>query len=355
MKGKLTCLFAVFVFLSFTSVLAKEPEEIWRELGKLSGEERQKFLVSKAKTEGEVAWYTTLSADVLDPLTEGFERRYPGIKTNIWRGRGETVTNRVLIEARAGKFSVDVISGSNENFPVLMKANLVGRYSSPEKGFFYDGSRDQEGYWASVVNVIVAIAYNTQLVPRSEAPRRYEDFLDPKWSGNFAIDTNPDRAVMTWLKVWGSEKTEQFLRGLIKNGAAVRSGHLIIAQLLCAGEFKAAIEVYAFSMVNLKQKGCPVEIVFPDPVAGAVTPLYVAKRSSRPYAAALLVDYLLSEPGQKIVVQKRAFSGRKGINIKHPELDTESKGVQALLLRPEDAGQLGKKYLELRERYLLIR
>src|SRR2546426_12840569 len=40
------------VLSSFTNISAKEPEEIWQELGKLPGAERQKRLVAGAKAEG---------------------------------------------------------------------------------------------------------------------------------------------------------------------------------------------------------------------------------------------------------------------------------------------------------------
>ena len=105
----------------------------------------------------------------------------------------------------------------------------------------------------------------------------------------------------------------------------------------------------------MKHKGCPIELVYPDPTPGAVTPLVVARRSPHPYAAALLVDYLLSESGQKILADRGWFSGRRGIKPKYPELDIEDKGVRVLLLRPEDAEQFGKKYQELREQFLLKR
>jgi len=339
----------------FSSGLAAEPEEIWQDLGKLSGDERQKFLISKAKEEGEVAWYTSQSPDVAEPLRHDFETRHPGIKIKIWRGRGEAMSNRMLTEARAGKFAVDIASGAAEFFPVLIKADLIGKHASPERDFYSSTNKDRDGLWTNGGDVISVIAYNSNLVSKAEAPKTYEDFLNPKWKGSFAIDTNPDRMVIGWLKLWGGEKTEQFLQALMKNGAAVRSGHSLMAQLLCAGEFKAAIELYAHRAADLKQKGCPLEMVFPNPTIGAVGPLFVAKRALHPFAAALLVDYLLSESGQKILVDKRRHSGRRGIKVSDPELDLAKRGVQTLLSTPEDIIRWERNYFELRERYLLVR
>jgi iron(III) transport system substrate-binding protein len=353
--AKLGILVVVLLLVCSTTVLPKEPEEIWQELGKLSGEERQKYLVSKAKEEGEVSWYTSLAPDVIETWRNDFETRYPGVKLKVWRGRGEAMSGRMLTEARAGKFGVDVASGATEFFPLLRKANVVGRYVSPEREFYLSANKDRDGLWTNGGNVLTVIVYNTDMVPKVEAPKSYDDFLNPKWKGSFAIDTNPDRVVMGWLKLWGSEKTEQVLQALMKNGAAVRSGHSLMAQLLCAGEFKAAIELYAHRTAELKEKGCPLEMVFPNPTLGSVGPLFVAKRAPHPHGAALLVDYLLSASGQKILVDKRHHSGRQGVKVNDPELDLEKRGVTTLLLSPEDMSQLEGNYFELRKRYLLIR
>jgi len=348
---------AICASLLLSSTLyGKDAEEIWRELAKLSGEKRQKALITESKAEAKVVFYANISTDHLEILRQDFEKRYPGIKLEIWRGSGERTSNRILTEARAGKFDADVIGPGNEYLPTLMKAGLVGRYNSPERVGYLEIHKDRDGYWTSYVYNLAVIAYNTKLVSAAEAPRTYEDFLNPKWKGDFAIDMEPDRAVMGWLKTWGEEKTERFFRGLMRNEPVVRKGHTLLTQLLCAGEFKVAVELYAYRLAEVKnEKGCPVEIVYPDPTPGAVTPLVVAKRAPHAHAAALLVDYLLSEPGQRILAERGWFSGRRGIKPKFSELDVEGKGIRVLLLRPDDADRLGKKYLQLREEFLLKR
>ncbi|MBI4523231.1 MAG: extracellular solute-binding protein [Deltaproteobacteria bacterium] len=347
-------LLALLVCVSAAS--AKEPEEVWAELGRLSGSERQTRLMSGARAERKVVFYGNIESDNLERLRRDFEKRYPDIRLEIWRGSGERTANRVLTEARGGKFAADVIGPSNENLPTLMAAGLIGRYNSPERANYGDAHKDREGYWTSYDFNLVVMAYNTRLVPASQAPKKYEDFLAPKWKGNFAMDMDPDRAVMLWLKLWGEQKTQRFLQELSKNDVVIRKGHTLITQLLCAGEYKAAVELYAYRLATVKyEKGCPVEMSFPDPTPGGVTPIVVAKRSPNPHAAALLLDYILSEPGQKVLVDVGRFSGRRGLKPKYAEMDVEGKGIHVLPLRPEDAAQLGEKYQRLREKFLLAR
>ncbi len=343
--------------LSFyvSPALSKEPEDIWAELARLSGGERPKRLLSGARSEGKVVFYTNLSADHLELLRQDFEGRFQ-VTLESWRASGEKTANRFLTEGRSGKFVADAVTPSNEHVVSLIRAGLVGLYNSPERSSYSEPNRDREGYWTSHDNNMAIIAYNTKLVSAAEAPKKYEDFLSAKWKGNFALDMDPDKALMGWLKSWGEEKTRKFLQGLIKNDVAVRKGHTLAAQLLCAGEFKAAMDLYIYRVADLKRaKGCPVEIVYPDPTPGAVGPLVVAKRSPHPYGAALLTDYILSEAGQKLLSSVGRISGRRGIKPKYPDMDFEGKGVRVLLLTPQDTEKLEKKYQQLREEFLLNR
>ena len=348
-------LFVGFLLFAFNQVSAKEPEEIWRELGKLSGPERQEQLSAGAKTEGKAVLYGNINAEQLEKLRGDFEKRFP-VKLEVYRASGERISNRFLTEARAGQFLTDVVGPSNEHLPTLMKAGLVGRYDSPERAFYPESLRDKQGYWTPYDYNIAVIAYNSRLVPAGDVPKKYEDFLDPKWKGSFALDQDPDKSIMVWLKTWGVERTRKYLQGISKNDVVVRKGHTLLTQLLCAGEYKAGIDLYAYRLADLKHsKGCPVEISYTDPTPAAPSPLVVAKKSPRPYGAALLMDYLLSEPAQKILSEFGRLSARRGVRPIYPELDTEAKGVRVLLITPDDAVQLEKPYQQLREEFLLKR
>ena len=218
MKIKLSFSWTLTVLLFFppSLSLSEEPEEIWKKLSQFSGRERQNLLLSNARAEGEVVLYTTKNVSDFFPLRKDFEEKFPGVKLRIWRASGERIANRILTEARANKFIADTINVSNEMLPIMKKTNLIGRYRSPERKFYPKLFKDQDGYWTAQSYILAVIAYNTNLVRSSEAPKKYEDFLDPKWKGNFAIDSDADRALMGWLKTWGNERTEKFWRVSLK-------------------------------------------------------------------------------------------------------------------------------------------
>ena len=77
---------------------------------------------------------------------------------------------------------------------------------------------------------------------------------------------------------------------------------------MCAGEFKIAVEVYPDGILRMKQRGCPAEIVFPNPTPAIVGGNFgINVNAPHPHAAALFVDFVL-------VGRRRQDSFRHGPN-----------------------------------------
>jgi iron(III) transport system substrate-binding protein len=156
------------------------------------------------------------------------------------------------------------------------------------------------------------LSNNHQLVKKEQAPKGYNDLLDDKWKGSLTIDLEPERALLTWLVAWGEAKTRDFVQKLLANGASVRRGHTLQAQLLCAGEFKAAVELYPDAILRMQQKGCPATIVFPNPTPALAGGNYgINVHAPHPHSAALFVDFVLSADGANILSGRAAFQHGK--------------------------------------------
>ena len=94
-----------------------------------------------------------------------------------------------------------------DNIGELMKTGMHARYDSPEKKHYPSQFWDKEGRWYTADYTLVVIAYNTNLVKPAEAPKSYQDLLNPKWKNDISIDNEPEQAVFAWLMEWGEEKT----------------------------------------------------------------------------------------------------------------------------------------------------
>ena len=324
--------------------LSASVDALYNEINKLPAQQRQKRLEDGARKEGAFKFYGVSNAALLGAYTAGFMKRYPFIKAEFWRGSGNKLVFRTLTEHRAGQLDTDAVLVGTENVMTLKRSGILTRYESPESVNFGKEFTDKDSYWHGDSLGVSTLAYNTKLVRREEAPKGYNDLFDAKWKGALSIDMEPERALMGWLTAWGEQKTRAFVDRLIKHGAVVRRGHTLQAQLLCAGEFKVAVEIYPDAILRMKQDGCPSAIVFPNPtpahISGAIG---VYSNAARPHAAALFIDFMKSAEGAKILASTGRLSGRKGVRSAYDELNNlEERGIPLLIVGPEQSELVSK-------------
>src|SRR5712691_12210977 len=72
------------------------------------GADRYQKLLTSAKEEGSITFYTTIAEKDLVTIVRPFEKKYQ-IKVDIWRAGTDKVLQRTLSEAAARRFEVDVI------------------------------------------------------------------------------------------------------------------------------------------------------------------------------------------------------------------------------------------------------
>src|SRR5438093_3858735 len=335
---------------------AASVEALLAEINKLPAAVRQKRLEEGARREGAFTYYSISNAELIGTYIKGFMNRYPFIKAEFYRGSGNQLVVRTMLEHKLRKLDADVISVGTENVMALKRAGIWARYHSPEAQFYPPQHHDREGYFHADSLGLATIAYNHQLVKKGDAPKGYNDLLDPKWKGSLTIDLEPERALTAWLLAWGAPKTREFVQKLLANGTTVRRGHTLQAQLLCAGESKIAVEIYPDAILRMKQNGCPATIVFPNPTPAVVGGNYgIYTHTSHPNAAALFVDFALSAEGSKILAATGRVHRRKGMKSFYEELsDLDEKGVPLLVVTSEQTEEVTKP-MEKIMRELLVR
>ena len=177
--------------------------------------------------------------------------------------------------------------------------------------------------WYSWNLLSMLIAYNTNMVKPSEAPRSYEDLLNPKWRGKISVDNSPDTWIFGMLKKWGFERTYKYQKQLIEGQKAlIRKGHTNQTNLLIAGAFPVSVELYAYKLAQMKAKGAPVEMVLPKEfVSTEASGVGISSRAPRPSAAMLFARFHVDpEGGQKILAQFGRVMAHPDTKLKYAEL-----------------------------------
>ncbi|MGH7769193.1 MAG: ABC transporter substrate-binding protein [Candidatus Binatia bacterium] len=316
------CLHSV-VYMPAVALGGAAPEtagQILAKLGNLAPELRQKALLEKARAEGEVSYYSSLQAQQLDPFIQVFQKRYPFIKVNPFRVSGNRQVIKIQTEMNAGNHLFDVTNGSAEQAASLKKIGAIDRYHSPQREFFSASNKDKEGFFTSLYVIPIVLGYNTNMVKRAEAPKTYEDLLSPKWKGNIFLDDEAYEWFAVLLKQFGRDKGLQYMRNLAKQDVRMVRGRTAQSQLLTAGERALAIVLSGHTVLDLKARGAPIDQVILDPYFAQGNDLMLARRAPHPHAAALFMDWALSEEGQAMITTFGRVVGRRGVKQRFPEL-----------------------------------
>src|SRR5262245_13027930 len=176
---------AFMLALSATAVSA-QPEtagQTLAKLDKLSAENRQKVLIERARSEKEVTFYSSLQTADAELYMKAFNRRYPFIKVNIYRISGQKQVIMIQSEFNAGRHAFDITNASAAQAFGIKKTGALDPYQNPQRQYFSSAHKDKEGYFIPTYIVPVVLGYNTNMVKRNEAPKRYEDSRKIKTSG----------------------------------------------------------------------------------------------------------------------------------------------------------------------------
>jgi iron(III) transport system substrate-binding protein len=298
-------------------------------------------LVEGAKKEGKLSWYTSMNVNESKPLADDFEKQYPFIKVELFRSSGEKIQNRVTTETRAGRWNFDV-AGLSE-IGTLIEHKLIAPYYSPEAKGYIKEFKDPQGRWNAVYINYYVPGYNIRQVAEKDAPKRWEDFLDPRWKDKISIDQEEYPWYVTLLAAWGKEKTNKYMNALAKQNIQWRKGHALIAQLMGAGEFPLAI-VYAHRVESDKKKGAPLEWVNTvDPIVVSVHSVGLSAKPSRPNAARLFIDFILAKNSQEKIRSFNRVPARADVEPPSPKMDQSRLKLRVV---PHDTATRYNEYVK---------
>src|SRR4030095_8218370 len=80
------------------------------EVATYQGADREQRLIEGAKKEKELTFYSSVPTDDIAALVSAFDKKY-GVKVKVWRADSEGFLQRIVSEARARRFEVDVMAG----------------------------------------------------------------------------------------------------------------------------------------------------------------------------------------------------------------------------------------------------
>jgi ABC-type Fe3+ transport system substrate-binding protein len=345
---------AVAAALHSPSAKALTAEEILN----YQGPDRQKVLEDGARKEGTVFLYSGMIVNqLLRPLTEAFEKKYPFIKTRYWRGDSNQVLVKVLSEMQANALEADLVEGSG--IGAVAGTKTVLPFSSPLFEALPKEDIAPDRTWAATRFRYIGLGYNTNYVSRDEAPKSYADLLDPRWKGKMAWHVNSDASgalvtISTLLAAWGEQRTQSYLAKLATQDIAplAVSNRQVVDQVIL-GEYWIGLGISAHHPIISAGRGAPAATVLLDPIPSLSDTIQVLNGTRHPHAAMLFVDFILSTQAQRLMQAAEYFPSNPNVELS-PSLKMivpRNAGIPQLLLTPERLEQLTPRSVELYKQY----
>ncbi|HTI87113.1 MAG TPA: extracellular solute-binding protein [Alphaproteobacteria bacterium] len=275
-------------------------------------------LLAAARQEGSVTIFASVNEEEALPLWAIFERE-TGLKAEYVRGSDSQLIARILVEARAGKQTWDILQNTGVS---KIPREFLAPIDLPEARFAAFDTRGPNGLWHGVAANFGVPAYNTRLVDRAVLPKTYAEFLKhPEWAGRIAIDDSDGEWLAALYKHFGETEGATLARDLASALKPVMvQGHLALARSVGSGEYALALNNTLNLTANLKLGGAPTDFWVLDPVVVYYNHLGVSAKAPHPNAARLAANFLLSEPAQRQLASKGRIPTRRGIETNPPGL-----------------------------------
>lgn len=302
-------------------------------------------LVAAATKEGTVVWYSGMIVNqVLRPLADGFERKYPGIKVQASRMPSGDAAQKIISEARAGRPQADVYDGTAVAFR-LVDAKLVEPYKPPAAAKYPENEKDPNGDWTAINIYIMTPAINTEMVKPADIPKTLQDLLDPKWKGRMAWTTDPTTSgppgfIGAVLNDMGQERGMDYLRKLAQQRIInVPASQRVVLDQLIGGQYPLALMTFNHHSVISGNQGAPVRWLPFSPAVELPNPAGLIRGAPHPNAGKLLLNYVLSDEGQAVMRKANYIPASPDVEAPDPKLLPGKGGFKAVTMSPEFTGE----------------
>lgn len=296
-------------------------------------------LAAAAKKEGviELLAPSTMGEKGAQALGDAFNKKYGlNIKLNYSPSSNMTgdVARVVMGSASGAAPEWDLMLVTDAHHATLWARKLLQPFDYAKLGIPSDLIQYDNGA-ISLANQFVLPAYNKSILPAPDAPRRWEDLLNPKWKGGkLGVSTATHHLSRLAVGPWGEKKTLEFVKALANQGPLLGTMANLYTRLQ-VGEVLIVTTLTDSFMTRAQRDGAP--IVFAEGLEPIVSPAYnagVPKRARHPNVGHLFAVFLTSLEGQ-VVWEK--YNGQTSAFIPGTLAHKYAKGKQMVYMHQNQA------------------
>ena len=257
---------------------------------------------------------TSFPKDLTRKFKKAFEKQHPGLKVEMLKKK--TTAGIKYIQETASNNSSDLFwASAPDAFEVLKGDGLLQKYRPnapgiPDKVGAYP-INDPDGYYSGFAAAGYGIMWNKRYLKAKKlpAPHEWDDLMKAVYHGHVGMSA-PSRSGTTHLTVETLLQGEGWEKGWAKwkfiagNFKTVTERSFGVPDGVNSGDFGIGIVIDFFGLSS-KASGFPVDFVYPKVTTLVPANVGVIKNAPHPQAARAFIDFLLSDEGQTILLDKK--------------------------------------------------
>ena len=278
--------------------------------------------------EDELVLQTPVSKFVVDAALKAFadfakEKWGVTVRTNA-QFAGTPVSYGRIVEWK-GKPEADIFwGGESALFDKLAEQKLLVKHELPREVVDAIPAglgkpkpiplKDADGFWVGTALEPYGLVYHPRLLKRLGVPdlKDWDDLLNPKLKGNVAqcaptrsSSSNATYEVM--LQSRGEAAGWDWLKKLADNTGHFTARSRDVPNVVAKGEFAAGFAVPSYMAFEEKVSGFDIKFVAPKNAFVTPEPMAILAGAKHPKAARAFIEFLLSEPGQRVFMESGLF------------------------------------------------
>jgi iron(III) transport system substrate-binding protein len=273
--------------------------------------------------------YTPHGQDLLKDFVARYEAVHPDVKIEFLDMGAREILERVRTERNRPQ--ADLWWGAaHTTFQTAADENLLAPYRPSWADNVPAGSRDSQDRWYGTYQTPEVIVYNSEVVRPEEAPKDWDDVLDPKWRDKILIrNPNPSdsmRAIfgaMIWRFYKNTGKPDQgydWLRRLDANVHEYTADGTLLMQKLVRREGVITLWNLPDVWIYKEQKNFPVGYVFPASGTPVITDGIAVIRGTQNEEEARKFYEFVTAPESLALAAKKYYRIPVRTDIDHKQL-----------------------------------
>ncbi|MFM2130143.1 MAG: hypothetical protein RL477_1689 [Pseudomonadota bacterium] len=240
--------------------------------------------------------------DQFEQMVGPFRERYPFIDFKYARATRHDRVIKPLLAYKAGRVTVDLISGVGAYFTKFREVGAIMDFSElPNWKNVPDGMKDKNGGWVGQRLRYWCLAYNKNALKKADLPRTWDDLLtNPKYrNGKIGMGNRPNLWLLSMWDLKGETAIRDYANKLFTDVKPQlrKEGMNALISLASAGEFDIALPSAEYRVSQMERKGAPISWHCPEPVPMAISEM-IGIKGPRQNATKLFANWFLSKEGQ---------------------------------------------------------